>query len=57
MSVLPQVPAIDGNLTPISKQGGPELVAHADGPSLPMQAPGYLLHSETTREPLVSQMS
>jgi|tagenome__1003787_1003787.scaffolds.fasta_scaffold19705318_1 hypothetical protein len=57
MPVLPQVATIDGDLTPASKQGSPELVAHADSPSLSMQAPGYLLHSETSREPVISQMS
>jgi hypothetical protein len=57
MPVLPQVATIDGNLAPPSKQGGPELVARADRPSLPMQAPGYLLHSEISREPVISQMS
>jgi len=54
MPVLLQVATIDGNLPPPSKQGSPELVAHADGPALPMQAPGYLLHSNTSREPFSS---
>jgi hypothetical protein len=53
MAVLPQVTTIDGDLPLLAKQGGPELVARTDNPSLPMQAYGYLLHSDTSREPFI----